>query len=145
MDFLLGTWKGETKTWFDPEGDPERGDIETRFQRIVGNLFIEEIYSGAIGEKAHEGRRIYGTDSRLGETTCHWLDSFHTGGTVLEFRGTSDKQSISVSGHYYGGDEKWGWRIEFRSLSTDRMEMKHFNVSPDGKVERAIESTLIRV
>lgn len=145
MDFLLGTWKGETKTWFDPNDHAKRGTIETTFRKIIGDLFIEEVYSGSIDEKAHEGRRIFGTDKRLQETTCYWMDTFHTGATAMHCRGSSQPQMITVEGHYYGGEEKWGWRIEFRSLAADKLEMKHYNIWPSGQVDLAIESTLLRV
>jgi hypothetical protein len=145
MDFLLGAWKGETKTWFDPNSKAENGTIEAQFRKIVGDLFIEEVYKGTIGEKAHEGRRIFGTDTRLQETTCYWMDTFHTGATAMYCRGSSAHQFVSVQGHYFAGEDKWGWRMEFRSLSTDKLEMKHFNIWPDGKTDLAVESILTRV
>ncbi|RYZ88459.1 MAG: DUF1579 domain-containing protein [Proteobacteria bacterium] len=145
MDFLLGTWKGETKTWFEPSAKPEMGTIETHFQKIIGDLFIEEFYTGTIGDKAHEGRRIFGTDKRVNETTCYWMDTFHTGATAMHCHGPFAEKIISVEGDYFGGEEKWGWRIEFRSLSLDKIEMKHFNIWPNGKADLAIECTLNRV
>lgn len=145
MDFLLGTWVGETNTWFDPTGEAKPGTIKTSFQKIVGGLFIEEVYSGTVGEKSHEGRRIFGSDQKAQETTCYWLDTFHTGATAMLCRGSSNPQLISVEGHYYGGEEKWGWRIEFRRLAAEKLEMKHYNIWPSGQVDLAIASTLTRL
>lgn len=145
MDFLSGKWTGETKTWFDPSAKPELGTLTTEFKKVHGGLFVEEAYEGTVGNKPHEGRRIFGRDSRTKEATCYWMDTFHTGATAMVCRGAENPEKVSVEGHYYGGEEKWGWRIEFRLLSPTQLEMKHYNIWPTGKVDLAVESLLTRV
>ncbi|WP_176736724.1 DUF1579 family protein [Oligoflexus tunisiensis] len=144
MNVFLGEWEGPAETWFEPNTPVHPGYVKSKFTPLLGGLFIQEEYTGRVGSKDHAGIRILGVDQRLSQATCYWMDSFHTGSTAMVCAGEWVDDRLVVLGHYYGGDEKWGWRTEFQVQEAHVLSINQYNIFPSGEAALAVKSTLRR-
>jgi hypothetical protein len=145
MNRFLGDWEGPVETWFEPNTPSHPGLIKSKFTPILGGLFIQEEYAGQIGAKNHNGIRILGVDQNLTQATCYWMDTFHTGLTAMLCTGDWVDDRLVVRGHYFGGDEKWGWRTEFRLQDDNHLTILQYNITPDGEESLAVKCELNKV
>ena len=136
IDFLalVGTWQGTVRTWLDPNGDPLVNDISGIIRAAPGNASVIHDYTSAVGENISNGSMIIGRDIATNRDALTWVDSFHTGGGLMQFASADG----SFHGSYAAGTEMWRWRITF-ALSGDELRIDHVNVTPDSKEARAIE------
>lgn len=51
---------------------------------------------------------------------------------------------VSVLGSYAAGEERWGWRTVLRLVDADHLVIQAFNISPQGREDRAVETELTR-
>ncbi|MES2745346.1 MAG: DUF1579 family protein [Bdellovibrionota bacterium] len=142
MNFLLGKWSGETKTFMGPDVPPQMGTIDVEFKEIIDGHFVEQKYSATLDGKPHVGQCIFGKDERSSEATAYWMDSFHTGAAAISFRGPLQDNALSVNGLWYAGDEQWGWRMDLKPGAGKTLELRHFIVTPGGEEALAIEGIL---
>lgn len=75
-----------------------------------------------------------------------WIDSWHTGGQFMTFRGEARPEgSISALGSYSappGPD--WGWRIVLAGQSDGEIRIRMYNISPEGDEALAVEAEYSR-
>lgn len=76
-----------------------------------------------------------------------WVDSWHTVGTFMTFRGAADPSGARAGSGTYpappGPD--WGWRIVVDGEPDGELRLTMFNVPPGGTDELAVDARFGRV
>lgn len=117
------------ETWLDADGDPVVNEMSGSVRPLFDGATRIYEYTSRVGEHRSDGFMIAGTDIRTNAPSLTWVDTFHTGGNVMNFAGDGD----SLRGSYAAGDQVWSWRVRF----TDE-GIEHFNIMPDGTEMKAI-------
>lgn len=144
---LVGEWEGTAKTWLDPGKDPDVSPARARMRSVLGGLFLVQEHEGSLQGKPFTGMVVYGFDGSTRKFTSFWIDDFHMGNAAMLSEGTADAGGvIRLFGHYSvpGGGQAWGWRSVIRP-EKDGLVLEAWNVSPEGKEERAIETVYTRL
>ena len=131
---LTGSWKGTVRTWLDPEGEPSSNEFEGTFRRVFDGASILGEYRSSVGEHTSNGTMLIGKDIATGRSSMMWVDTFHTGGNAMTF----DHDGSAFRGSYAAGDQTWRWRIVLDATQGE-LAIDHFNISPDGQEDRAVE------
>ena len=139
MDVPAGQWSGTVDTWLDPSAAPTRNEITATTARVLDGKCVHIDYRSHVGDKRSDGLMILGRDIGTGRLSLTWIDTFHTGGEVMNF---AADESGSLRGAYAAGEEMWRWRIVVHSA--EELRIQHFNISPAGQEDRAIEVVLRR-
>jgi hypothetical protein len=75
-----------------------------------------------------------------------WVDSWHTGGKLMEFRREEGREGcLSALGSYPappGPD--WGWRIVLGPESEEGLQILMYNIAPDGNEALAVDARYTR-
>jgi hypothetical protein len=141
----VGSWRGTTRLWLDPDAAPEETLTELRAQLILGGRWLRLEYVGTAFGKPHAGEMLLGFHADAGEYELAWVDSSHTGSAIMLSTGRlSSLPVVDVVGSYRAGTERWGWRTKLHCPSPGELALDAFNISPQGKEDRAIETRLTR-
>ncbi len=137
-----GLWRG-TNCLQDPTtGRPDETPSTAAVTSVVGGRFGRIAYTWLYQNRPQEGELLVGYRARADEATVHWMDTWHTGDTVLACTGTAgDDGVVAVEGTYAaptGPD--WGWRIAIEPVGRESLRIVMHNVSPEGEVWPAVEA-----
>ncbi|WP_026630510.1 DUF1579 domain-containing protein [Dyadobacter alkalitolerans] len=147
LQSLIGTWKGTTKTWFEPGVVADESPMEGTIRPILGGRFVMHEYKGSLTDKPFEGIAIYGFDIQNNKLQSAWIDSFHMGTGIMLSSGAPQASGFSVLGSYGGPEipEPWGWRTVIELLDNDNLIITAYNISPEGQEDKATETIYKRV
>lgn len=143
---LIGAWEGVTRTWFEPgvlaDESPWRAEIRT----ALNGRCVTYHYEGALQEQPLQGLALLVYNAGASRFEVAWIDSFHTGDTIMFSRGAPTKAGFSVLGAYPDpeGGPDWGWRTAVELLDPDRLQVTAFNIPPAGDEARAVETIYTR-
>lgn len=140
MDIQAGQWRGTAQTWFDPEGEPIVSDFTATVFQLLGGQSVRIEYQSKLGEKRADGMMIIGQDVATLRPCLTMIDTFHTGGNVMNFAAGDDGAFL---GAYAAGEEMWRWRIVIHT--GEELRIEQVNIHPSGQEDRAIDITLQRV
>ncbi|HEX6096554.1 MAG TPA: DUF1579 family protein [Thermoanaerobaculia bacterium] len=138
LDIAAGHWRGTVKTWLDPNAEPASNDMTATTSAVLGGKSVQIDYRSHVGESRSDGLMILGKDIRTGRLSLTWIDTFHTGSNVMNF--AADESGV-LRGEYAAGDEMWRWRLVIHATAGE-LRIQHFNISPAGEEDRAIEAVL---
>jgi len=142
---FVGEWSGPTRTWLDPTKDPEPTETLASVASILGGRWIRIEYRGVCMGSDHAGEMLVGFHGDAKAYELAWVDSFHTGTSIMSSSGPArDDGTVEVLGSYGAGAERWGWRTVLR-LDREELVIEAFNIAPSGEEDRAIETRLKRV
>lgn len=142
---MAGAWEGRTRTWLDPGAPPVDSLTAARIEVILGGRFARIDYQGTVIGKPHAGEMLIGYEPAESRYNVVWVDSFHMStGIMLSTGPRAPDGAVSVLGSYRSGGEEWGWRTILRPEGDDHLVIEAFNISPDGREDRAIETHLSR-
>lgn len=140
MDIQAGQWRGTARTWLDPEGEPIVSDFAATVAPVLDGKSVRIDYQSKIDEKRADGVILIGKDVATLRPCLTMVDTFHTGGHVMNFAAGDDGAFL---GAYAAGEEMWRWRITVHT--GEELRFEHVNIHPSGQEDRAIEIILRRV
>jgi hypothetical protein len=140
---MAGDWRGTTRVWFEPDAPPAmKADQTGSLRSVLGGRFLLHEYRYGQGEQAGEGIALYGLhlDERAFEAA--WIDSFHTGTSIMFSTAADDGSGFKALGSYGDGQGglRWSWRTEIAQPSADELVITMFNITPDGIEAKALET-----
>ncbi|CAA9546822.1 MAG: hypothetical protein AVDCRST_MAG79-2372 [uncultured Thermoleophilia bacterium] len=143
---LAGSWAGRATLLFEPGIVHAEGPVTGRIELLHDGRFAEHRYTTPIGEAESTGRALIGCelDRRLWQVA--WVDSFHTGTSIMLSEGPYDegREVVDVLGRYHVPDgPPWGWRTTYEP-GDGRLVVRHYNVTPDGEAALAVQFDLAR-
>jgi len=145
---LAGEWKGTTKIWLDPNGEPEESPIQGNFELVLDGRFVLHKYSWRFHGKSHEGIMILGYHLSLDKFQTIWIDSFHTGTDMMYSEGKRGEEDFTVLGSYASvsaeTEQLWGWRTHFVIVNDDEIVITAYNISPDRQETKGTETVYRR-
>lgn len=141
---LQGHWEGTNKVWFEP-GDPvDQSSVTGSMKLIFDGRYILYEYTGSFQGNPLEGMAIIGYDLNMKRYQIAWIDSFHTGTSILFSEGERGSEEPSVLGSYTyiapEGETTWGWRTTIEVINDDEIFFRAFNVIPGAGDVKATET-----
>ncbi len=144
---LVGAWTGVSLTWLDPDAAPHEAATQGSIQLILEGRFALYLYQSTIdGEPAH-GMFTFGYNTTLDRYEASWVDSFHNNTANMFCTGNPTQNGFFVLGSYPDpeGGPDWGWRTEVELADPEHLNIIAYNIGPEGKEDRAVETRLRRV
>lgn len=142
-----GNWTGVSRLWLDADQPPEESPVTLQAQALPGEKFVEMKYrTRAMGQR-EDGRYLWGFDPNDSLFKLVWLDTFHTGASMMVSVGDrkATPREISVLGDYpVGSGSRWGWRTTLAQPRPGQLVIRAFNIPPRQKEQHAIELSLTR-
>lgn len=141
LNDLAGEWMGNMQTWLEPGKLEEETSIEGNIRTLLEGRFILHEYQTSFKGAPVAGMAIMGYSIDTAAYQCAWIDSFHTGTTIMFSEGGESAKLLSVLGSYSGVDipEPWGWKTEIEQLTQNRIIITSYNITPKGESAKAIE------
>jgi hypothetical protein len=152
---MAGEWEGSYRLWFEPDMLAAESAQRGTLRAVLGGRFLLHEYTWDFDGRSHAGIALYGyhIDERRWE--CAWVDSFHTGSSIMYSvsPGHADVDTVaerfSVLGSYGDGQTppgpRWGWRTAIVQPDDDSLVIVMTNIAPDGREGRAVEVNYARV
>jgi len=138
---MTGGWTGSAKTYADPshpevaEVAPWNGTIEM----LLGGRFLRFTYASAAMGQPIAGELTIAYEKGDRRFRMSWLDSLHTSPAILVSESKpvpegSSPATISALGTYFAGEgqPRWGWRTVLDDQTDGALQIRMFNVMPDG-------------
>lgn len=144
---MAGRWEGATKVWFEP-GDPADTSPQSGVIRLLGGgRWLLHEYEGAFRGKPQQGVALLAFHLDAGAYESAWVDSFHTGTSIMSSTGPVDDGQFNALSSYGDGQggPPWGWRTQFEQPADDELILRMFNISPQGAETLAVETRYRRV
>lgn len=137
----VGEWSGTNQLWLMPGDPPRESETSASVTLAAGGGFALIRYAWADGGKPHDGVLLVRIAAAPGEASMVWIDSFHTGGNFMEFRGEADRDGRMSAGGSYAAPPgpDWGWRIELAGGDAE-MQILMYNITPDGEEALAVDA-----
>jgi hypothetical protein len=142
-----GSWKGRSRLNLPWLPEPERiteSDSLLEVFNAPEDTFAQVTYTWEYEGVVHRGCWIF-AGKKVPEGDCAagvtgaWTDSWHQNTSILQVAESGPQgDAVRLLGEYSGGEgPKWGWRLELQLVSSDSLEFRMVNISPEGVEEWA--------
>lgn len=148
---MVGTWEGVCRLWFERDMLAAESMQRGTLRSVLGGRFLLHDYVWEFDGRSYAGLALLGHDVDARRWECAWIDSFHTGTSILHARAESagEPAHFSVLGDYGGGHSPCAstcrWCAEIAQPEHDRLTIVMTTLSPSGEEMRALEVEYQRV
>ena len=108
-------------------------------------------YEGSFQGKPLSGLAIYGYHLDRGRYEMAWVDTFHSGTSILFSTGEGGGGGDAGPGPYSvltsyeaPSGPPWGWRTEITVPEPDKLIITHYNIPPGSEALKAVETVYAR-
>ncbi len=157
-----GEWRGSSRLYGPGPGKVEDSASTLQVVPMLRDTFVRLDYDWVLEGAPQQGSLLLGVDPAPRVISCHWIDTFHYGRSVMVLSGRTDADAsdtglgpasdpqwgqewgVEVRGSYPappGVD--WGWRITI-TCDADALQVAMFNIAPDGVEYPAVEAAYAR-
>lgn len=138
---MVGSWHGTARVWFERDELVDESPVRGTIRAALGGRFVIHEYHGAFGGQPIDGLAVIGRHLDAERHEIAWIDSFHTGSSILWSTGAGADGRLDVLGRYGGhdGSPSWGWRSTIEQPDDDTLILTAWNISPEGEEVKATE------
>jgi hypothetical protein len=138
----LGAWEGSNKLWFDPSAPHFESVTTAELSLAADGRFAVLRYDWTHEGARHEGLLLVGEDASAGRCDAAWVDSFHNSHRMMPCSGPLTIDGVLRATGSYPAPEgpDWQWRVELSCGSGQRLLLRMFNITPDGREALAVEA-----
>lgn len=151
---MAGEWEGVYRLWFERDMLAAESAQRGSLRPVLGGRFLLHEYTWEFDERSYAGVALYGYHVDEKRWECAWVDSFHTGSSILFSQmasgtpGDPGPAHFAVLGSYGDGQTppgpRWGWRTEIEQADDDHLLITMTNISPEGEEAKAVEVEYVR-
>lgn len=142
---MAGEWEGTYRLWFERDMLAAESGQRGSLRPVLGGRFLLHEYEWEFDGRRYAGVALIGyhIDERRWE--CAWVDSFHTGSSILFSQAAQPGEPghFAALGSYGDGQTppgpRWGWRTEIEQADDDHLTITMTNISPEGEEAKAVE------
>ena len=147
MNECVGEWSGSNRLWLSPDDPVRESETTASVACVARNGFAMIRYTWADLGQPQDGVLLIRIAPDPSPLDMVWIDSWHTGGKFMEFRGEEDREGcMSAIGSYAAPPgPNWGWRIVLAADPKAGIRILMYNISPDGHEALAVEAEFTRV
>jgi hypothetical protein len=144
---LVGDWQGISRLWLTPDDPVRECETSATGTLVAGGGFLTIAYNWAYQGAPHDGVLLVRLADEPGDLSMVWIDSWHTEGKFMTFRGEAyaDGQLSAVGSYSAPEGPDWGWRIVVAANPGGGFALRMYNIPPDSGEELAVEAHWQRI
>ncbi len=142
---MAGEWEGTYRLWFERDMLAAESGQRGSLRPVLGGRFLVHEYEWEFDGRRYAGVALIGSHIDEKRWECAWIDSFHTGSSILfsQAAESGDPGHFTALGSYGDGQTppgpRWGWRTEIEQADDDHLTITMTNISPEGEEAKAVE------